>query len=70
MARRLIGTVTITGMLFSTAFAIFLIPALFVMIEGLASHPDSSQRNETQVSKPDAPEAATIDELPDRAASR
>ena len=36
-ARRLIGTVTITGMLFSTAFAIFLIPVLFVMVERLSS---------------------------------
>src|SRR5438045_8973597 len=35
-ARRLIGTVTITGMLFSTAFAIFLIPTLFVMVERLS----------------------------------
>ena len=35
-ARRLIGTVTITGMFFSTAFAIFLIPALFVIVERLS----------------------------------
>jgi len=35
-ARRLIGTVTITGMIFSTGFAIFLIPALFVIVERLA----------------------------------
>ena len=36
MARRLIGTVTITGMLFSTGIAIFLIPPLFVAVERLA----------------------------------
>ncbi|MGD0076598.1 MAG: efflux RND transporter permease subunit, partial [Candidatus Binataceae bacterium] len=35
-ARRLIGTVTITGMFFSTAFAIFLVPMLFTVVERLA----------------------------------
>jgi hydrophobic/amphiphilic exporter-1 (mainly G- bacteria), HAE1 family len=35
-ARRLIGTVTITGMLFSTAFAIFLVPVLFVVVERIS----------------------------------
>jgi HAE1 family hydrophobic/amphiphilic exporter-1 len=70
MARRLIGTVTITGMLFSTAFAIFLIPALFVMIQSLAGRPESGLTNERMVSKPEARETATIDERPDRAASR
>ena len=33
VARRLIGTVTITGMLFSTGIAIFLVPVLFVVVE-------------------------------------
>jgi HAE1 family hydrophobic/amphiphilic exporter-1 len=33
LARRLIGTVTITGMLFSTGIAIFLVPSLFVVVE-------------------------------------
>jgi len=33
VARRLIGTVTITGMLFSTGVAIFLVPVLFVVVE-------------------------------------
>jgi len=33
VARRLIGTVTIAGMLFSTGIAIFLIPVLFVVVE-------------------------------------
>jgi HAE1 family hydrophobic/amphiphilic exporter-1 len=38
-ARRLIGTVTITGMFFSSAFAIFLVPALFVIVERASSRP-------------------------------
>jgi len=36
-ARRLIGTVTITGMVFSSGFAIFLVPALFVIVERISS---------------------------------
>jgi len=36
-ARRLIGTVTIVGMIFSSAFAILLVPALFVIVERLSS---------------------------------
>jgi hydrophobic/amphiphilic exporter-1 (mainly G- bacteria), HAE1 family len=36
VARRLIGTVTIVGMVFSSAFAIFLVPMLFVIVERLA----------------------------------
>jgi len=36
-ARRLIGTVTIVGMIFSSAFAIFLVPALFVLVERIAN---------------------------------
>jgi HAE1 family hydrophobic/amphiphilic exporter-1 len=35
-ARRLIGTVTIVGMLFSSGIAIFLVPPLFVMVERLS----------------------------------
>jgi HAE1 family hydrophobic/amphiphilic exporter-1 len=33
VARQVIGTVTIVGMVFSTGIAIFLVPALFVLIE-------------------------------------
>ena len=33
LARRLIGTVTIIGMVFSTGIAIFLVPVLFVVVE-------------------------------------
>jgi HAE1 family hydrophobic/amphiphilic exporter-1 len=36
IARRLIGTVTIVGMVFSSAFAIFIIPMLFVIVERLS----------------------------------
>ncbi len=35
-SRRLIGTVTITGMIFSSAFAIFLVPVLFVIVEWIS----------------------------------
>jgi multidrug efflux pump subunit AcrB len=36
VARRLIGTVTITGTLFATGIAIFLVPVLFVVVERLS----------------------------------
>jgi hydrophobic/amphiphilic exporter-1 (mainly G- bacteria), HAE1 family len=36
VARRLIGTVTIVGMVFSSGIAIFLVPSLFVMVERLS----------------------------------
>jgi hydrophobic/amphiphilic exporter-1 (mainly G- bacteria), HAE1 family len=36
MARRLIGTVTIVGMAFSSGFAIFLVPVLFVVVERIS----------------------------------
>jgi hydrophobic/amphiphilic exporter-1 (mainly G- bacteria), HAE1 family len=36
VARRLIGTVTIVGMVFSSAFAIFLVPVLFVIVARLS----------------------------------
>jgi HAE1 family hydrophobic/amphiphilic exporter-1 len=35
-SRQLIGTVTITGMIFSSAFAIFLVPVLFVVVEWMS----------------------------------
>jgi HAE1 family hydrophobic/amphiphilic exporter-1 len=38
-ARRLIGSVTIVGMIFSSAFAILLVPALFVLVERLSGTP-------------------------------
>jgi len=36
LARQVIGTVTITGMTFSTGIAIFLVPVLFVIVERLS----------------------------------
>jgi hypothetical protein len=36
VARRLIGTVTIVGMMFSTGIAIFIVPALFVVVERIS----------------------------------
>jgi hydrophobic/amphiphilic exporter-1 (mainly G- bacteria), HAE1 family len=42
-ARRLIGTVTIVGMIFSSAFAIFLVPALFVLVERIANRGSSGK---------------------------
>jgi len=68
MARRLIGTVTITGMLFSTGIAIFLIPPLFVAIERLTYYRDGAGK-EAHTPQP-AARAASIEEVPGRAASR
>src|SRR6202022_4061954 len=45
VARQLIGTVTIVGMIFSSAFAIFLVPVLFVVVERL-SHGLSGKKPE------------------------
>jgi multidrug efflux pump len=52
VARRLIGSVTIVGMVFSSGIAIFLVPPLFVMVERL-SH---SMRRERIEQKPAAEE--------------
>jgi len=43
VARQVIGTVTITGMLFATGIAIFLVPVLFVVVERL-SHARGGQQ--------------------------
>jgi HAE1 family hydrophobic/amphiphilic exporter-1 len=42
-ARRLIGTVTITGMIFSSGFAIFLVPVLFVIVERVSRRGDGAK---------------------------
>jgi len=47
VARRLIGTVTIAGMAFSSGFAIFLVPVLFVVVERL-SHKMSGKAPEPE----------------------
>jgi HAE1 family hydrophobic/amphiphilic exporter-1 len=49
VARRQIGTVTITGMLFSTGFAMFLVPVLFVVVERL------SRRGWRRAAEPEPP---------------
>jgi HAE1 family hydrophobic/amphiphilic exporter-1 len=53
-ARRLIGTVTIVGMIFSTGLAIFLIPVLFVVVERLSR----GSRGEKAAAPP--PELASV----------
>jgi HAE1 family hydrophobic/amphiphilic exporter-1 len=53
LARRLIGTVTITGMLFSTGIAIFLVPVLFVVVERV------SRRGWRRAAEPGPPARAT-----------
>jgi hydrophobic/amphiphilic exporter-1 (mainly G- bacteria), HAE1 family len=69
-ARRLIGTVTITGMFFSTAFAIFLVPALFVIVETVASR--AARRKPVLTSVPDSKVTAEPDRrwTSDRSAPR
>jgi HAE1 family hydrophobic/amphiphilic exporter-1 len=55
VARQLIGTVTIVGMAFSSGFAIFLVPVLFVVVERLShrlSGQNPSGQNPYPVSTP------------------
>jgi HAE1 family hydrophobic/amphiphilic exporter-1 len=54
VARQVIGTVTIVGMTFSTGIAIFLVPALFVLIARLAR----GRASETTIAA--APELASV----------
>jgi HAE1 family hydrophobic/amphiphilic exporter-1 len=54
VARRLIGTVTIVGMVFSSGFAIFLVPMLFVVVERL-SHRMSGKELQAASEPPGAP---------------
>ena len=49
-ARRLIGTVTITGMVFSSGIAIFLVPALYVVVERLSNR--SAKSDSAEETKP------------------
>jgi HAE1 family hydrophobic/amphiphilic exporter-1 len=57
-ARRLIGSVTIVGMIFSSAFAIVLVPALFVLIERLSGRREQSAEPRVKVGAPTSDEAA------------
>ncbi len=43
-SRRILGTVVIMGMLAATGIAIFLVPALFVLVEKLSGHKDPAQK--------------------------
>jgi HAE1 family hydrophobic/amphiphilic exporter-1 len=53
IARQVIGTVTIVGMAFATAIAIFLVPALFVVVERLTDRRHSEPaRAETPLAAP------------------
>ena len=54
VARQLIGTVTIIGMVFSSGFAIFLVPVLFVVVERL-SHRSSGKGPQPASAPPGAP---------------
>jgi HAE1 family hydrophobic/amphiphilic exporter-1 len=47
-ARRLIGSVTIVGMIFSSGFAILLVPALFVLVERLSGTPANGTAADSQ----------------------
>ena len=66
-ARQLIGTVTITGMIFSSAFAIFLVPALFVIVERLA-HIRQGEKPEVAPTEQKHPPQASAVPRADRAA--
>jgi HAE1 family hydrophobic/amphiphilic exporter-1 len=57
VARRLIGTVTIVGMAFSSGFAIFLVPVLFVVVERLSHR--LSGKEPQPVSTPAGPPPAS-----------
>ena len=46
-ARKFIGTVTIVGMVFSSGFAIFLVPVLFVVVERLAHRKPGAKPGQT-----------------------
>jgi HAE1 family hydrophobic/amphiphilic exporter-1 len=67
VARQLIGTVTIVGMLFSSAFAIFLVPMLFVIVERTARWWRGGPPTLTSASASPRPQDSPIAE-PERAA--
>ena len=57
-ARRLIGSVTIVGMIFSSAFAIMLVPALFVLVERLSGSARNDASAATTAEAPTSSEPA------------
>jgi HAE1 family hydrophobic/amphiphilic exporter-1 len=58
VARRLIGTVTIVGMVFSSGFAIFLVPVLFVVVERLSGGERKGPVEEVKAITVELPEEA------------
>jgi hydrophobic/amphiphilic exporter-1 (mainly G- bacteria), HAE1 family len=66
VARRLIGTVTIVGMVFSSGIAIFLVPPLFVMVERLSQR----VRAEKPEQKPTTERPRVVALTPGEATSR
>ncbi len=58
-ARRLIGTVTITGMIFSSAFAIFLVPVLFVVVGWMSRWWSGEEAESAPVRTPATPTETT-----------
>jgi len=63
VARRLIGTVTIVGMAFSTAFAIFLVPVLFVVVERISRWSGKEKAESVPTPVTETPEEAPAPEL-------
>jgi HAE1 family hydrophobic/amphiphilic exporter-1 len=63
VARRLIGTVTIVGMAFSTAFAIFLVPVLFVVVERISRWSGEEKAESVPTPVTETPEEAPAPEL-------
>jgi hydrophobic/amphiphilic exporter-1 (mainly G- bacteria), HAE1 family len=52
VARQIMGTTVIGGMVAATAIAIFIIPALFVLVERLASHRSGEVAGHAAVPQP------------------
>jgi HAE1 family hydrophobic/amphiphilic exporter-1 len=59
VARRLIGTVTVVGMVFSSGIAIFLVPPLFVMVERL-THRSRGKRIEEKATSEEPRQIALV----------
>ena len=71
VARRLIGTVTITGMIFSSGFAIFLVPVLFVVVQRLSNWRQGRKLKLAQVADSElADEPDSVRIRPDISATR
>jgi len=62
IARRVIGTVTITGMLFSTGVAMFLVPVLFVVVERVSQRWGRRPAHAAPAAAPAVPVPANLPE--------